>query len=229
MNADARDSRLTKVLLACGIITGPLFFVVAIIQALTRPGYDMRRNAISQLSLGDLGWIQITSFLLTGLLAVASAIGVRRMLKGQKGGGWGAILMGTFGLGLVIARYLSSRPGLRLSAGLPGGSGGLHERARDAARARLLRFDAFRDHRQLCVCAAVRRPARARMGRLQHCLGCCRPCAYRVEHPLHGLVRCHCRPCGSGGVRLGIGDFRAAARGVRRGAMRRFMRTPPIL
>ena len=103
MSADARDSGLTRVLLACGIFTGPLFFVVAFIQAVTRSGYDIRQNAISQLSLGDLGWIQIASFLLTGLLAVASAIGVRRMLKGQKGGAWGALLIGTFGLGLIIA------------------------------------------------------------------------------------------------------------------------------
>ena len=55
-----------------------------------------RTNAISQLSLGDLGWIQITSFILTGLLAVAGAGGVRRALKGQKSGTWGAILVGTF-------------------------------------------------------------------------------------------------------------------------------------
>ena len=121
MSADARDSGLTKALLACGIATGPLFFVVAIIQALTRPGYDIRQNAISQLSLGDLGWIQITSFLLTGLLAVASAIGVRRMLKGQKGGGWGALLMGTFGLGLIIAGIFPPDPGFGFPPGSPAG------------------------------------------------------------------------------------------------------------
>ena len=121
MSADARDSGLTKALLACGIFTGPLFFVVAIIQALTRSGYDIRVNAISQLSLGDLGWIQITSFLLTGLLAIASAIGVRRMLKGQKGGGWGALLMGTFGLGLIIAGIFPPDPGFGFPPGAAAG------------------------------------------------------------------------------------------------------------
>jgi hypothetical protein len=35
----------------------------------------------------------ITSFIVTGLLAVACAIGVRRMLNGQKGGTWGALLI----------------------------------------------------------------------------------------------------------------------------------------
>src|SRR3989304_6284016 len=96
------NSKLTRTLLLCGILTGPLFFAVAIIQAVTRPGFDVRRNALSQLSLGELGWIQIASFLLTGLLAVACAIGVRRLLKGQKGGTWGALLIGTFGLGLLV-------------------------------------------------------------------------------------------------------------------------------
>ena len=120
MSADARDSG-TRALLTCGIFTGPLFFVVAIIQALTRPGYDIRQNAISQLSLGDLGWIQITSFILTGLLAVASAIGVRRMLKGQKGGGWGALLMGTFGLGLIIAGIFPPDAAFGFPPGSPAG------------------------------------------------------------------------------------------------------------
>ena len=121
MSADVRDSGLTRVLLACGIITGPLFFVVAIIQAFTRSGYNIRQNAISQLSLGDLGWIQITSFLLTGLLAVACAIGVRRMLKGQRGGTWGALLIGTFGLGLIVAGIFPPDPAFGFPPGSPAG------------------------------------------------------------------------------------------------------------
>jgi hypothetical protein len=112
---------MTGVLLTCGIITGPLFFIVAIIQAFTRSGYNIRQNAISQLSLGDLGWIQVTSFLLTGLLAVACAIGVRRMLKGQKGGAWGALLIGTFGLGLIIAGIFPPDPGFGFPPGSPAG------------------------------------------------------------------------------------------------------------
>jgi len=117
----SRDSRLTRALLVCGTITGPLFFVVAIIQALTRPGYNIRLNAISQLSLGDLGWIQITSFLLTGLLAVACAVGARRLLSGKKGGTWGAILIGTFGLGLIVAGIFPPDPGFGFPPGAPAG------------------------------------------------------------------------------------------------------------
>ena len=123
MSADSRDSGVTRALLACGIATGPVFFGVAIIQILTRAGYNIRQNAISQLSLGDLGWIQITSFLLTGLLAVACAIGVRRMLKGQKGGAWGALLVGTFGLGLIVAGIFPPDPAFGFPPGAPAGPG----------------------------------------------------------------------------------------------------------
>jgi hypothetical protein len=121
MSADARASGSTRFLLACGILTGPLFFVVAIIQALTRPGYNVRENAISQLSLGDLGWIQIASFILTGLLAVACSTGVRQMLKGQNGGTWGALLIATFGLGLILAGIYPPDPAFGFPPGSPAG------------------------------------------------------------------------------------------------------------
>jgi hypothetical protein len=115
------SSRLTKTLLTCGTITGPLFFAVAIMQAATRPAYNIRLNAISQLSLGNLGWVQITSFILAGLLALACAIGVRRKLKGQKGGTWGALLFGTFGLGLIVAGIFPPDPAFGFPPGAPAG------------------------------------------------------------------------------------------------------------
>ena len=115
------DLALTRALLACGIITGPLFFAIAIIQIIIRPGYNILQNAISQLSLGDLGWIQIISFIVTGLLAVACAIGVRRMLKGKKGGTWGALLIGTFGFGLIVAGIFPPDPAFDFPPGAPPG------------------------------------------------------------------------------------------------------------
>ena len=48
-------TKVTKALLACGVIAGPLFMVVSLVQAFTRPGFDLKRHAISMLSLGDLG------------------------------------------------------------------------------------------------------------------------------------------------------------------------------
>ncbi|MBB5780755.1 DUF998 domain-containing protein [Nonomuraea jabiensis] len=68
-------------LLGCGAVAGALFPVVSFTQAFTRTGFDLRRHAISALTLGDLGWLQTANFALTGLLACAFALGVRRAAR----------------------------------------------------------------------------------------------------------------------------------------------------
>jgi len=113
--------RVTRQLLACGIASGIVFFVVGLGQAFTRAGFDLRHNAISQLSLGDLGWVQITSFIVTGLLAIACAVGARRALAGQPGGTWGPRLIGMFGVGLIIAGLFPPDPGFGFPPGAPPG------------------------------------------------------------------------------------------------------------
>ena len=53
----AAPSKETARLLACGVLAGPLFLTVLMIQAFTREGFDLSRHPLSLLSLGDLGWI----------------------------------------------------------------------------------------------------------------------------------------------------------------------------
>lgn len=48
-------SRSTRPLLLAGAFAGPLFYLSAIVQMLTRPGFDLRIHPLSQLSAGDLG------------------------------------------------------------------------------------------------------------------------------------------------------------------------------
>src|SRR5256884_1637427 len=114
-------TKVTKALLACGGVAGPLFMVVALVQAFTRPGFGLRRHAISMLSLGDLGWVQITNFELTGLLAVALAIGMRRALHPGRAGTWGPLLMGAYGVGFIIAGVFRIDPALGFPPGAPPG------------------------------------------------------------------------------------------------------------
>src|SRR5262249_56454173 len=99
-------SATTRRLLAYGMISGPLFIGLAFIQVLTRPGFDLRRDAISLLSLGDLGWIQITNFIVSGLLAVGLAVGMRRALHPGRASTWGPLLVGTYGIGMCIGGLL---------------------------------------------------------------------------------------------------------------------------
>jgi len=112
-------SDATRTLLRYGSIAGPLYLVVGYAQALIREGFDFRRHALSQLANGEMGWIQTANFVATGLLAIAGALGVRRVLRGQRAGTWGPILFAVFGLGLLVAAVFSADPGNGFPPGTP--------------------------------------------------------------------------------------------------------------
>jgi hypothetical protein len=78
---------VTRTLLACGVFAGPLYMAVYLGQALTRPGFDITRHPASVLSNGDLGWIQVTNFLVSGGLVMAAAIGMRLALRTGRAAG----------------------------------------------------------------------------------------------------------------------------------------------
>lgn len=99
-----------RALLACGVASTPVFYALAALQLVLRPGYDIRTQPISFLALGELGWIQVANFLLTGALALAGAIGLRRALRGQRGGTAGPILAGLYGLGMIGAGLFGPDP-----------------------------------------------------------------------------------------------------------------------
>lgn len=67
------NSQMTSALLTAGIIAGPFFIIVALLQAFTRAGFDLVRHPACLLSLGDLGWIQIANFVITGLFTKLKA------------------------------------------------------------------------------------------------------------------------------------------------------------
>lgn len=113
--------RATRALLTCGIVAGPWFIVVAAIQVLSRDGFDLRRHPLSALSLGDLGWIQITNFVVAGLLVLAFAVGMRRVLQPGRAGTWGPLLLGAHGVGLIAAGVFVADPALGFPAGAPAG------------------------------------------------------------------------------------------------------------
>ncbi|MBF6084739.1 DUF998 domain-containing protein [Nocardia cyriacigeorgica] len=100
----------TEKLLSAGVYATPAFFVVALAQAATRDGFDLSRHMISQLALGELGWIQIANFVITGLLFVAAAIGLRRTVTTGIGRVWIPRLVGVFGAGLIAAGVLVCDP-----------------------------------------------------------------------------------------------------------------------
>jgi hypothetical membrane protein len=114
-------TRVTRALLAGGVVAGPLFIAVAAIQTLTREGFDLGRHAISMLSLGEGGWVQIASFVVAGLLAIGCAVGMRRALRAGPGATWGPLLVGVFGVGQVAAGVFTTDPAVGFPPGAPEG------------------------------------------------------------------------------------------------------------
>ncbi|EFH83886.1 conserved hypothetical protein [Ktedonobacter racemifer DSM 44963] len=112
-------TKLTSVLLSGGMVAGPLYVIVGAIEMLTRPGYDPTRHDLSLMSNGNLGWIHISLFILTGLLTIAGALGMRRVLRGSRGGTWGPILLGIYGLGLIGAGFFIADPAHGFPPGTP--------------------------------------------------------------------------------------------------------------
>jgi Protein of unknown function (DUF998) len=141
----ATTTTTTRALLACGVVAGPLFIVVGLAQMLTRDGFDPIRHPLSLLSLGDLGWIQIGNFAVSGLLFAASAVGMRRALHPGHAGTWGPLLIGVYGAGLVMGGVFVADPALGFPPGTPDGipdqlswHGALHSVAPVLASAALL-------------------------------------------------------------------------------------------
>ncbi|QES21233.1 DUF998 domain-containing protein [Streptomyces venezuelae] len=102
-----------------GMVAGPLFLAAGLAQGFARDGFDFTRNAISQLALGEAGWIQTASFLLTGALLIAGATGLRRALRGGPGGTWGPALVGVFGASFWIAAAFPADAGAGFPVGAP--------------------------------------------------------------------------------------------------------------
>ena len=119
---DEASRKLTRALLTCGVIAGTFFILVGAIELAIRPGFDIRVNVLSQMSLGDLGWIQVANFLVSGLLVLACAVGLRRVLAPGRGATWGPILVGLYGAGLFVAAFFSADPGFGFPPGAPAGA-----------------------------------------------------------------------------------------------------------
>ncbi|MFC4058524.1 DUF998 domain-containing protein [Planomonospora corallina] len=111
----------TRSLLTCAIVAAPLWTAVSLAQAATREGFDLTRHPLSALSNGSLGWLQITNFLLAGVLTVAGASGLRRAMRGTHGGTWAPRLVRVSGLGMIAAGILVMDPGGGFPAGAPHG------------------------------------------------------------------------------------------------------------
>ncbi|MFN4228713.1 DUF998 domain-containing protein [Parvibaculum sp.] len=110
---------MDRLLLHSGIAAALLFFIVPTILVFTRRGFDLERHAISMLSLGEGGWMMKAVFVVSGLLVIASAWGLHQELMRGLGGIVAPLLIGGYGVGLVLAGIYDAPEGLGLPPGVP--------------------------------------------------------------------------------------------------------------
>ncbi|GHF97006.1 hypothetical protein GCM10017567_09600 [Amycolatopsis bullii] len=85
---------------------------MALAQAATRDGFDLTRHPLSALGTGGLGWVQITNFVVAGVLVLIGAPGL---------GGAVSWLLRVYGTGMVAAGLLVPDPADGFPAGTPAG------------------------------------------------------------------------------------------------------------
>ena len=111
----------TRKLLVAGTVAGPLFLIVVLVQLMTRDGFDIAHHPISLLSRTAVGWVQITNFVIAGLLYAAFARGLARTMATGTGSAWVPRLIGVMALCLVLGGVFVTDAGLGYPQGAPEG------------------------------------------------------------------------------------------------------------
>ena len=115
------ESQMTTKLLSAGMIAGPFFIVVSLVQAFTREGFDWIRYPASLLSLGSLGFLQIANFVITGAMFIACAVGLRRIVTVGVGRKWLAPLFVLVGVAFILGGVFVADPAFGFPPGSPEG------------------------------------------------------------------------------------------------------------
>jgi Protein of unknown function (DUF998) len=111
----------TSKLLTAGFIAGPFFIALSLLQAFTREGFDWVRHPASLLSNGDLGFIQIANFVITGMLFIACAVGLKRIVTAGVGRKWLSPLFIVVGIAFILGGVFVADPAFGFPLGTPEG------------------------------------------------------------------------------------------------------------
>jgi hypothetical protein len=114
-----REAAVTRSLLGYGVLVGPLYLAVSLIQAFVRNGFDLARHPLSLLANGPGGWVQTANFVLSGLMVLAAAVGFARVL-GPKLRAVTWFLAG-FGASMIAAAVFPADPVDGFPVGTPEG------------------------------------------------------------------------------------------------------------
>ncbi|MBC7895828.1 MAG: DUF998 domain-containing protein, partial [Cytophagaceae bacterium] len=91
-----RTEPVTRFMLTLGVVVGPFYLALGLLQAFLRDGFDLGRHALSHLATGPGGWVQTANFVLSGLMVVAAALAFTRVM-GPRARAM-CVLLGAFGV-----------------------------------------------------------------------------------------------------------------------------------
>lgn len=101
-----------------GVIGPSLFVLVFLGEGWLRPGYNPAADYVSALSLGERGWVQLTSFLIVGVCLLLFTAAVARQFQQGAASRAGPILLGSIGAGLLLSGPFMMDPAGTPSAAL---------------------------------------------------------------------------------------------------------------
>ena len=100
----------TRGLLRCGVVAGPVFIAVFLLEGAVRDGYHPLRHPVSSLALGSRGWIQTGNFAVAGTLLLAGAAGLVRAGNPAVSSRLAPALIGAAGVGLIGSAVFATDP-----------------------------------------------------------------------------------------------------------------------
>lgn len=110
----------SRSLLIVGAAAGPFFVGSSLVQAFTRTGFDPAQHPPSALALGDAGWMQVATFVLSGLGFATAALGLSRV--DEQEGRWASRWVAVFGLALVAGGIFRMDSAFGFPPGTPDGT-----------------------------------------------------------------------------------------------------------
>jgi hypothetical protein len=101
---------VNKFLLLCGAISGVFFTSSWLIQEAFKSDYNSMMIPISSLAIGNFGWIQSVTFLITGATLMLFAYGLERIRKDEGFSKWVVIFLAIGSVGLIGAGCFTTDP-----------------------------------------------------------------------------------------------------------------------
>jgi len=96
------NQRTGRAALLVGAIVPPLFVAIFLIGGLIHPGYNAITDYVSELSRGEMGWLQVLNFVILGIGMLTFAAGIRWGAGRGAGSTAGPIIFALVGVASLV-------------------------------------------------------------------------------------------------------------------------------